>query len=190
MKIARFILCGTVLLTFAHFSFAQVFRCDAGNGKVTYSDQLCPDGSKEKLVGQKRTAREIYEDEMRANLANQQKYRAQAMEQSEALMRQQQVMARPVQPVAPPPLSASRECKEAQKDYDFAASIRTGSDTDRRLRTNAAISKVNASCGSNTPLQQEPTKVIIHNKAPAGGAMRCDNNWCTDSYGNTSPRMR
>lgn len=190
MKIARFIFCGSVVLACAQLSFAQVYRCDAGNGKVTYSDKLCADGSKERIVGRKRTAQEIQEDEMRANLANQQKYRAQAMEQNEALIRQQQVMARPVQPVAPPPLSASRECKEAQKDYDFAASIRTGSDADRRIRTNAAITKVNASCGSNTPLQQEPAKVIIQNNHQPGGPIRCDHQFCYDTSGNVSPRIR
>lgn len=190
MKVAQVLLCGAVLAVSAQSSVAQVYRCEVGGGKVTYSDQPCADGAKVKQVARKRTEQEILEDQMRADAANERKYRARAAEHERQVMDHQESVRTVQAAPAAAPIAASRECKDAQKDYDFVASIRTGSDADRRIRTNAAITKVNASCGSNTPLQQEPKKVIIHNNAPAGGPIRCDANWCTDSQGNVSPRIR
>lgn len=191
MKLSKLLIYGALLAVASQSSFAQVFRCDAGGGKVTFSDQPCADGSAGKQVQRKRTEQEIMDDQMRADMANERKYRARAAEQGQLASDRQETLMRMNQPApAPAPLATSQGCKDAQKDYDFAASIRTGSDADRRIRTNAAITKVNAACGSNTPLQQEPKKVIIHNHAPVGGPITCNGNWCTDSQGNVSPRMR
>lgn len=190
MKVSHILICGGLLAVACQSSFAQVFRCDVGGGKITFSDQPCPAGSAGQQVQRKRTQQEILEDQRRADIANARKYQDRAAEQDQQLMEQRQQALRAPQQAPAAPLSASRECKAAQKDYDFAASIRTGTDADRRIRTNAAITKVNASCGTNTPLQQEPTKIIINNQAPAGGAVSCDANWCTDTFGNVSPRVR
>lgn len=67
---------------------------------------------------------------------------------------------------APEQLGASLQCKQARKELEFVSSIRTISQDEKRMRTNAAITGVNAACGSNTPLMQEPSKVIGTPRVP------------------------
>lgn len=42
------------------------------------------------------------------------------------------------------------------------SSIRTISQDEKRMRMNAAIAQVNAACGTQMPLMQEPSKTIIN----------------------------
>lgn len=187
MKVSTLLLCCAALTAMSNHALSQVYRCDLGGGKITYSDQPCADGGKARQVARKRTEQEILDDQMRADIANERKYRARAAEQERY---QQNVPQRAQVAQQAAPLSASKECKDAQKDLEYASSIRTGSAAEKRTRANMAIAKVNAACGSNTPLMQEPAKITIKNDAPSGGPIRCDANWCTDSQGNVSPRIR
>ncbi|WP_227001316.1 hypothetical protein [Pulveribacter suum] len=59
-------------------------------------------------------------------------------------------------------------CKQARKELEFVSSIRTISQDEKRMRMNAAIAQVNAACGTQMPLMQEPDKVII-NQGQGGG---------------------
>ncbi|MDR3016723.1 hypothetical protein [Delftia acidovorans] len=85
------------------------------------------------------------------------------MEGQQRVIEQQ---ARQTAAPAPEQLGASLQCKQARKELEFVSSIRTISQDEKRLRTNAAITGVNAACGSNTPLMQEPPKVIETLRAP------------------------
>lgn len=62
----------------------------------------------------------------------------------------------------PSPSNNSHACKEAREELEFVSSIRTLSRDEKRMRMNAAIAQVNAECGTQTPLMQEPDKVIIN----------------------------
>lgn len=80
--------------------------------------------------------------------------------QIESQQRVIEQQARQASAPAPEQLGNSLQCKEARKELEFVSSIRTISQDEKRTRTNAAITSVNAACGSNTPLMQEPPKVI------------------------------
>jgi len=62
----------------------------------------------------------------------------------------------------PPSFNTSPPCKEARKELEFVSSIRTISQDEKRMRMNAAIAQVNATCGTQMPLMQEPSKTIIN----------------------------
>lgn len=62
----------------------------------------------------------------------------------------------------PAPSNNSHACKEARKEVEFVSSIRTISQDEKRMRMNAAIAQVNAACGTQMPLMQEPDKIIIN----------------------------
>ncbi len=68
------------------------------------------------------------------------------------------------------PGRSSTRSKSAQKELQFVSSIRTISEEEKRLRVNAAITQVNAACGSQTPLMQEPARVIVAPPAYGHGA--------------------
>jgi hypothetical protein len=77
-------------------------------------------------------------------------------------------------------LAATPACKNAQKEMEFVSSIRTLGTDEKRMRTNAAITNVNAACGTSTPLMQEPPKVIVKANPTI---THCDNGFCYDDAG-------
>lgn len=84
------------------------------------------------------------------------------------------------------------DCVSAQKDMEYVASIRSLSDDQKRARMNAAITSVNATCGTNTPLLQDPPKILV---APPTGIRlikldRCSGDSCFDIHGNLYRRYR
>lgn len=158
------------LIAFAFLStpaFAQVHRCKDALGRLIYSDQPCIAGQSGGIFEPQKSREQILEERLQAAEANERKYRAQAARQETQMFEQQrQQQQRQAgfsyggQATAQDKAS-SRECKEAMKNLEFVSSIRTVSQDEKRLRTNAAITSVNAACGSNTPLMQEPPKVFV-----------------------------
>ncbi|MNZ91218.1 hypothetical protein D3C78_1101930 [compost metagenome] len=150
---------------------AQVHKCKDASGKTIYADAPCAAGQSGSLLERKRTPGEIEQERMQAAEANERKYRAEAARQDAASFEQHQRPAVPAgSQAAAQDRSASPECKQASKELEFVSSIRTLSQDEMRLRTNAAIARVNASCGSNTELMQEPSKVIAR---PANSGRTC-----------------
>lgn len=132
---------------------AQVHRCKDAAGKTIYSDAPCTSGQTGQLIEREKSREQILEERLQAAQANERKYRMQDAEQSSKIYEQQR-QSRPLntQPPVPQNLASSRECKAAQKELEFVSSIRTLPQNEKRLRTNAAITNVNASCGSKTEL--------------------------------------
>lgn len=159
---------------------AQVHRCKDASGKFTYSDRACDTTHSGGVIELKKSRESILEERLQAAEANERKYRAQDAERQQRAFEQQQAQPRAVanQP-APRNLAESRECKDAQKDLEIVSTIMTLSQNDKRMRTNAAITKVNASCGSNTALMQEPPKIIVHPTI----ITHCDPGFCYDNQG-------
>ena len=172
------------LIAFAFFAMqasAQVHRCKDASGKLTYSDQPCASGQNGEIIERQKSREQILEERLQAAEANERKYRSQAAQQEVQMFEQQQrlsVMPPSRQPAAQDK-AASRQCKEAQKELEFVSSIRTLSQNEKRMRTNAAITSVNAACGSNTQLMQEPPKVVVQ----PTHITHCDSAFCYDSRG-------
>ena len=145
-------------------SFAQVYQCKDASGKVSYSDAPCATHQTSRTVEEPRSAADIQRERSQANEAIERKQRdSQTQRDQQRLDLQQQAQTRNDQQAAAPNPANSSQCAQARKELDFVTSIRTLSERDQRIRTNAAITSVNAACGTNTPLMQEPTKVIIQN---------------------------
>lgn len=157
----------TFLCLAATTAGAQVNRCKDSSGKTIYSDQPCAVGQTGGQIERQRTRREIERDRAQAELANEKKHQARAADLQRQLIDAQQVQQRPVATPAPQNLAASPQCREARKEMEFVSSIRTLSQDEKRMRVNAAITNVNAACGTNTALMQEPKKTtIIHQSQP------------------------
>ncbi|MCT9811926.1 DUF4124 domain-containing protein [Acidovorax sp. Be4] len=164
---------------------AQVHKCKDASGKTIYADAPCAADQSGGLIERKRTQGEIDEERMQAAEANERKYRAQAARQeAQAFEQQQQRQAIPAggQPVVQDK-SSSPECKEATKELEFVSSIRTVTQDEKRMRTNAAIAQVNAHCGSNTQLMQEPAKVIVRPAPHPVNITHCNTGFCYDDRG-------
>lgn len=164
------------LTAFAIPSSAQVHRCQDATGKLTFSDQPCGSGQRGELIQQRKSREEILEERMQAAEARERMYRAQSADLERQIFEQQrsQLRASNSQPV-PQNMAASHECKAARKELAFVSNIRTVSQDEKRMRTNAAITAVNASCGSNTQLMQEPPKIINHGRTchRTGDTLNC-----------------
>lgn len=155
---------GLLLLGISISAMAQVYQCKDASGHVNFSDRPCTTAQNGSLIERRRTDAEIDQERMQAAEANERKYRQQAADAQQRQIEMQQRMldqqtkslhATPAHP------STSQACKEARKELEFVSSIRTLSDSERRIRTNAAISNVNAACGSKTQLMQEPRKTLV-----------------------------
>lgn len=145
-------------------SFAQVYQCKDASGKVSYSDAPCATHQTSRTVEEARSANEIQRERAQANEAIDRKQRnAQASREQQRLDLQQQARSTADGGTTNP--ANSLQCAQARKEMDFVTSIRTLGESEQRVRTNAAITNVNAACGTNTPLMQEPTRVIIHQDA-------------------------
>jgi hypothetical protein len=136
------------------------------------------------MIERQRTQSEIYQERIQAAEANERKYRSQAATRDAQMLEQQQrqALAPAGGQVVVQDKASSRECKEAQKELEFVSSIRTITQDEKRMRTNAAIARVNASCGSNTQLMQEPPKVIVRPR-PATNITNCNSGFCYDDRG-------
>ncbi|QNP50579.1 DUF4124 domain-containing protein [Diaphorobacter aerolatus] len=147
--------------------WAQVYQCKDASGKTSYTDTPCdPQHLQQQqqgrlLQGQK-SPEQIEQERNRSNEALDRKYRdRQDSREQQRLDLQQQEQSRAATQ-APVNLADSPRCRSAQKELEFVSSIRTLGEDERRMRLNAEIARVNAACGSNTPLMQEPPKVIVH----------------------------
>ena len=165
-------LCAVVIST----AQAQVHRCTNAAGQSIYTDAPCAEGQTSKLVERQKSAAEIAQERANADAATDRKYRAQAAERAQ----QDAPPSSPSQASTQTPLAATPACKNAQKEMEFVSSIRTLSQDEKRMRTNAAIANVNAACGTNTPLMQEPPKVIVKANPVI---THCDGGFCYDDAG-------
>lgn len=151
---------------------AQVFRCpDKATGHITYSDVACADG---RQIVRERTPEERQQDAERAE-------RARHGSEPDAV---RPPLADPAvhapAPVASHPAIDPFLCKAARRNLSVASNMQSGSPMDKRRRMNAAIIDVNAACGTQTELIQEPVRVEVnppHNSAPCestGHNIRCN----------------
>ena len=172
------------LVVFAPATSAQVHKCKDAAGKTIYTDAPCTAGQSGGMIERQRTQSEIYRERMQAEEANERKYRSQAATRDAQMLEQQQRQASAPAggQVVVQDKASSRECKEAQKELEFVSSIRTIPQDEKRMRTNAAIARVNASCGSNTQLMQEPPKVIVRPHR-ATNITNCNSGFCYDDRG-------
>lgn len=160
---------------------AQVFKCPGPGGKMVYADRPCDQGHGVKVLERERSFEDIAAERAIAADAEQRKYRARQDAREQQMMEHQMRMSQQqaAQAAAPRavPAGETAACKAARKELEFVSSIRTVSQDEKRMRNNAAISNVNAACGSNTQLMQEPTKIEIHTKQDcwkSRGSIRCD----------------
>ncbi len=170
------------LAVFAPATFAQVHKCKDAAGKTIYTDAPCTAGQSGGMIERQRTQSEIYQERMQAAEANERKYRAQAATRDAQMPEQQRQPLPAGGQVVAQDKASSRDCKEAQKELEFVSSIRTIPQNEKRMRTNAAIARVNASCGSNTELMQEPSRVIVRPPA-ATNITNCSAGGCIDNQG-------
>lgn len=167
---------------------AQVVRCQDASGKLTYSDQPCRAGQNSQLIEPQKSPDQILDERQQANEANERKYRARADEQRTQALEQEQRQARQAQalnqPAAalPPNPAASLECSKAKKEMAFVSSIRTFTDDEKRMRMNAVISDMNASCGTKTEMLQAPVKIIVPAPQPRR-ITHCAPGFCYDNQG-------
>lgn len=170
------IVIGTVVTATAQ---AQVHRCTNAAGQSVYTDVPCPEGQTSKLIERQKSAAEIAQERANAEAATERKYRAQSAERAQHDASTSSPSPAPTSTNTPASLASTPACKNAQKEMEFVSSIRTLSQDEKRMRTNAAITSVNAACGTNTPLMQEPPKVIVKNPV----ITHCDSGFCYDDAG-------
>ncbi|WP_284426370.1 DUF4124 domain-containing protein [Acidovorax sp. SUPP1855] len=171
LAMVTMVLCGWTLS-----STAQVHRCADATGKLTYSDQPCQAGQAGAQIEQRKTAEVLQQERAEAARAHQLKAQQQRAEQG--------AQRRPTPTTSPAPTVMAQtqptaECRAAQKELEFVSSIRTLSGAEKRSRMNAAISGVNASCGTQTPLIQEPPPPVIRQIVMT----HCDTKFCYDDRG-------
>ena len=183
---------------------AQVHRCKDTSGKLTYSDQPCAAGQSGGVIERQKSREQILEERLQAAEANGRKYRAQDAERERQMFELQQQQQR--RQTAPPygaqaatqDKSSSRECKEATKKLEFVSSIPVTPRVDSRMRVNAAIAQVNASCGTKTELMQEPPRPMSRQSQPSRQSRtesespteptrftNCNGGFCYDNQGGT-----
>ena len=148
LKTAMGIACSMTLVS----AFAQVYRCpDRASGQISFSDTPCAGG---RQIIKERTPEEQAIRAKRAALARE---RLQLERERAAVREQQQA-----QPQSPRPASPAGQpidpyaCRTAKRELSIASNLRSGSESGKRRRMNAAIIEVNSACGTNTELIQEP----------------------------------
>lgn len=182
-----------IFLGFSIPALAQVYQCKDASGHMNFSDRPCTSNQSGGLIERRRTDAEIYRERMQAAEANERKYQQRAAETQQQQMEMQQRMLNQQTHAfqqTPPNPSTTQACKEARKELEFVSSIRTISQDEKRMRTNAAITAVNASCGTTTELMQEPPKVIVsphaYDQSPHPTVIgRCNGRNCFDTEGNS-----
>ncbi|MCG3782891.1 DUF4124 domain-containing protein [Delftia acidovorans] len=188
MREAIALLCG---LAFAVPAMAQIYQCRDPSGEMNFSDRPCSSAQVGGMIERRKTDAEILQERAEAAQANERKYRQQAVDAQRRQIDSQQRMI-DQQAQQPTPASAAPGCSQARKELEFVSSIRSLSEGEERMRMNAQISNVNASCGTNMPLLQEPPKIVL--TPPAGTRTvkldRCKADSCFDIKGNLYRRYR
>lgn len=188
MREAIALLCGLALAVPA---MAQIYQCKDPSGEMNFSDRPCSSAQVGGMIERRKTDAEILQERAEAAQANERKYRQQAVDAQRRQIDSQQRMI-DQQAQQPTPASASPGCSQARKELEFVSSIRSLSEGEKRMRMNAQISNVNASCGTNMPLLQEPPKIVL--TPPAGTRTvkldRCKADSCFDIKGNLYRRYR
>ena len=152
-----------VLMGISGWAQAQVYRCEDSKGKVSYSDAPCAKGQDTGLIERKKTETEILRERQDADQANQQRLAKENSElkrreqEQDIALKEQQAAAAAASTVN---LANTPACARARKDMDWIQHIHSLSDEQRRARMNSAITQVNAACGTNTELIQEPAQVV------------------------------
>ncbi|MEA9585974.1 DUF4124 domain-containing protein [Xanthomonas sp. WHRI 10064A] len=182
MKIFKSLLCAAVCVSAAFAANAQVHRCTDAAGKTFYADVPCAANQTGALLERPKSADEITRERAQAAGALERKHQDRVAERDEQEFQRRQragesSVAQNGTSVSPADTPA---CRSAQKELEFVSSIRTLSQDEKRMRTNAAIAQVNASCGSNTPLMQEPPKIIT---TPVPTIASCNAGFCYDTAG-------
>ena len=188
MREAIALLCGLALAVPA---MAQIYQCKDPSGDMNFSDRPCSSAQVGGMIERRKTDAEILQERAEAAQANERKYRQQAVDaQRRQIDSQQRMIDQQAQQATP--ASASPGCGQARKELEFVSSIRSLSEGEKRMRMNAQISNVNASCGTNMPLLQEPPKIVL--TPPAGTRTvkldRCKADSCFDIKGNLYRRYR
>lgn len=157
---------------------AQVYKCTGPDGKTIFTDQPCATHAPGTLIQRARTPEERAQDEANASLAEEHKTRRRERAQQDDMAQQQRQTRQQAQSSAQQAARSEIDCKEAKKELEFVSRITQISARDKRIRTNAAITQVNAACGTNTELMQEPIR------APQPPVLtHCDNGFCYDDAG-------
>jgi hypothetical protein len=191
MREAIALLCGLALAVPA---MAQIYQCKDPSGEMNFSDRPCSSAQVGGMIERRKTDAEILQERTEAARASERKYRQQAVDaQRRQIDSQQRMIEQQAQQAQQPtPASASPGCGQARKELEFVSSIRSLSEGEKRMRMNAQISNVNASCGTNMPLLQEPPKIVL--TPPAGTRTvkldRCKADSCFDIKGNLYRRYR
>lgn len=172
-------------------AMAQIYQCKDPSGEMNFSDRPCSSAQVGGMIERRKTDAEILQERAEAAQANERKYRQQAVDaQRRQIDSQQRMIDQQAQQATP--ASASPGCGQARKELEFVSSIRSLSEGEKRMRMNAQISNVNASCGTNMPLLQEPPKIVL--TPPAGTRTvkldRCKADSCFDIKGNLYRRYR
>ena len=155
-----------VLMGISSWAQAQVYRCEDSKGKVSYSDAPCTKGQDAGLIERKKTDAEISRERQDAAQANQQRLAKENSElkrreqEQEIALKEQQAAATAAAAASTVNLANTPACARARKDMDWIQHIHSLSDEQRRARMNSAITQVNAACGTNTELIQEPVQVV------------------------------
>ncbi|MGW8274759.1 DUF4124 domain-containing protein [Xanthomonas axonopodis] len=165
----------------ASSAYAQVHRCTDASGKMAYSDLPCPANQAGKTLERQRGQADVEPNRVRA--AHPAEITIQPPQESGTRGTQPQRDEAPLTVAQSGPRTAASDspaCRAAQKELEFVTSIRTIGQDEKRMRANAAIAQVNASCGTNTPLMQEPPTVV----APQAVTItHCDTGFCYDTAG-------
>ncbi|MDA8454291.1 DUF4124 domain-containing protein [Acidovorax sp. GBBC 3334] len=162
-------------------AYAQVHRCTDASGKMAYSDLPCPANQAAKTLESQRSQGEVEANKVGALRSAESTtqppqgggVRGAQPQRNDAPLAVAQSGARAA-------VSESPACRAAQKELEFVTSIRTIGQDEKRMRANAAIAQVNASCGTNTPLMQEPPTVV---PPQAVTITHCDTGFCYDTAG-------
>lgn len=173
----------SLFATLSFFIFAanaQVYRCKAASGKTVFSDVACPSDQVGGLIANRRSAESIAYERSQAAEANERHLRSQPKE--------------PVRhdsggEVRQPEQASSQACVQAKRELSISSNIKTLSENDKRIRFNAAVAQVNADCGTNTPLMQEPARVHPRSRPAPNRITRCDRGFCYDNTGGVYHRI-
>lgn len=162
-------------------SLAQVNRCKDPSGKTTYSDRPCDMGQTGAMIEHRKSNQEIDQERMQASEANEREYRQRLAEQH--LQMRERAGAPASQAPVQQDRSSSYECKQAQRDHETIASIRTGTPEEHRNRINASTVKVNAACNLQTEMIQPPPRIVAPSYQGPAMFTRCDAGFCYDNQG-------
>ena len=145
-------LCAALMVSGAQ---AQVVRCtDAGTGKVTYTDGVCPGGTAVREVEPRKSVTELQQErELAAEALERKQQRLQAeatAAETDALRNAERDRARAAQAAAAAPqpqdYARSPDCARSRRNLDMVASGLSRSTYEQELRLEAAQRQVDLDC--------------------------------------------